>query len=81
MCAKPTPKDLETRIRIFLAGQGVAALRRITVSANGGTVTLCGRVGSFYEKQLCLNCCRHVAGVIQIIDEIQVQDRAAARPR
>ena len=73
--------DLESRIRIFLAEQGVAALRRIAVSATGGTVNLCGRVHSFYEKQLCLNCCQHVAGVIRVIDEIEVEEKAIRRPR
>lgn len=73
--------DLERRIKIFLAGQGVAALRRIAVSATGGTVKLGGRVHSFYEKQLCLNCCQHVAGVIRVIDEIDVEERATERPR
>jgi osmotically-inducible protein OsmY len=78
---EPVAGDLERRIRIFLAGQGVSALRRIAVSASGGTVKLCGHVHSFYEKQLCLNCCQHVAGVIQVIDEIEVEEKATGRPR
>jgi hypothetical protein len=73
--------DLERRTRIFLAGQGVSALRRITVSASGGALKLCGRVHSFYEKQLCLNCCQHVAGVIRVVDEIEVEKKATGRPR
>ncbi len=73
--------DLERRTRIFLAQKNVSALRGITVFASDGTVKLRGRVCSFYEKQLCLNCCQHVAGVIQVIDEIEVEDRATQRPR
>ena len=73
--------DLERRTRIFLAGQSVSALRRIVVSASGGAVKLRGRVHSFYEKQLCLNCCQHVAGVIRVIDEIKVEEKASGRPR
>ena len=73
--------DLERRTRILLSQQNVAALRRISVSASGSTVKLRGRVGSFYEKQLCLSCCQHVAGVMQVIDEIEVEDKATQRPR
>jgi osmotically-inducible protein OsmY len=73
--------DLEKRTRIFLAQKNVSAFRRIAVSVSEGTVRLRGRVRSFYEKQLCLNCCQHVAGVIRVIDEIDVEERATERPR
>jgi osmotically-inducible protein OsmY len=73
--------DLERRIRIFLAQKNVSALQRIAVSASEGTVKVRGRVRSFYEKQLCLSCCQHVAGVIRVIDEIEVEDRTVERPR
>jgi osmotically-inducible protein OsmY len=73
--------DLEGRIRIFLAQKNVSALQRIAVSASEGTVRVRGRVHSFYEKQLCLNCCQHVAGVIRVIDEIEVENKASGRPR
>jgi hypothetical protein len=29
-------------------------------------------VDSFYHKQLCLNCCQRVAGVVRLIDQIHV---------
>jgi len=73
--------NLESRVRVFLEQRNFLTLRRIAVSANNGTVKLHGRVRSFYEKQLCLNCCRHVAGVVQIIDEIDVENEATERPR
>jgi osmotically-inducible protein OsmY len=73
--------DLEGRIRIFLAQKNASALQRIAVSASEGTVRVRGRVHSFYEKQLCLNCCQHVAGVIRVIDEIEVEAATPKRPR
>ena len=73
--------DLEKRTRIFLARQNYSALRRIAVSASQGTVKLRGHVGSFHEKQLCLNCCKHVAGVMRVIDEIEVERKVTRRPR
>lgn len=72
--------DLECRVRVFLNQRNVLALRHIKVSANNGIVNLHGHVRSFYEKQLCLNCCRHVAGVVQIVDEIDVDDLPNEQP-
>ena len=58
-------------------GRAVRACRNglffpISVQANEGTVTLCGRVRSFYEKQLLLHTVQRVAGVRMIEDEVEV---------
>jgi len=65
-------RDLERRVQNYLYGRQVHGLRRIEVEASGGTVTLRGRVRSYYEKQLCIHCCRRVAGVIELVDEVVV---------
>lgn len=70
--------DLRRRVVSFLAGRHLAALRHIEVEARGGTVTLRGMVHSFYEKQLTQQCSRRVAGVVRLIDEVDV---AAPPPR
>ncbi|MFN0017648.1 MAG: BON domain-containing protein [Pirellulaceae bacterium] len=44
----------------------------VQVEANRGVVTLTGRVGSFYYKQLWLSGAQRVAGVRRVIDEIEV---------
>ncbi|HEY4311795.1 MAG TPA: BON domain-containing protein [Pirellulales bacterium] len=64
-------RDLERRIATSLADRQMPGLRQVKVAANNGTVTLRGRVRSFYEKQLCQNVCR-VAGVVQIVDAVVV---------
>lgn len=64
--------DLERRIANFLIGHKIPALKGIEVHSDRGEVTLQGRVASFYQRQLCISCCRHVAGVIDVIDRIQV---------
>jgi len=64
--------DLERRVHTYLLDRGVGALRQIAVHAERGTVTLHGRVSSFYHKQLCLSCCRRVAGVVEVDDRISV---------
>jgi len=65
-------RDLERRVTSFLFARNLPTLRRLHVEADNGTVTLRGRVHSFYEKQLCQHACRRVAGVISMVDAIDV---------
>jgi osmotically-inducible protein OsmY len=67
-------RDLERRVVSFLFGRHMPGLRHVSVKADRGTVTLHGRVHSFYEKQLCQVCCRRVAGVVKLIDAVDVID-------
>jgi osmotically-inducible protein OsmY len=59
-------------VRIFLSTRHHPSLRHLHIEANGGTVTVRGRVNTFYEKQLSYQCCRHVAGVFNIVDQVDV---------
>jgi osmotically-inducible protein OsmY len=68
-------RDLERRVLNYLIGRQMPALRTIEVAAQGGTVVLRGKVPTFYQKQLCLNCCRRVAGVLEVIDQVDVVAR------
>ena len=72
-------QDLARRVANYLLGHKLPNLRHIEVESDRGTVTLRGKVFSYYQKQLCLNCSRRVAGVITLIDQIDVVPRA--RPR
>ena len=65
-------RDLERRVKSFMAGRHLAALRQLRVDAREGVVTLQGRVASFYEKQISHQCCRRVAGVLDLVDRIEV---------
>ena len=71
-------RDLERRVANYLLGHKLPTLRHIEVESDRGTVTLRGRVFSFYQKQLCINCSRRVAGVMTLIDQIDVV--SGARP-
>lgn len=71
-------RDLERRIVNFLSRRHVPGLRQLEVKANNGIVTLRGQVRSFYEKQLSHHCCRRVAGVVQLIDAVEVVDAPRA---
>lgn len=65
-------RDLQRRVVSFLHDRHVPGLRHLDVEVQDGTVVLRGRVNSFYEKQLCQNCCRRVAGVLRLVDEVTV---------
>jgi osmotically-inducible protein OsmY len=65
-------RDLERRVVNYLAERHVPGLRHLEVEAHNGTVTLRGRVFSFYEKQLCQAVCRRVAGVVRYNDAVDV---------
>jgi len=64
--------DLKRRILIFFSQRHVPALRRVEIEVQDGTVEIKGHVNSFYEKQLCLSCCQRVAGVVRIVDLVEV---------
>ncbi len=64
-------KELEQVLMESLRHQ-IPAIRRVRVDVHDGTVRICGRVQSFYERQLCLTCCQRHAGVRQVVDEIEV---------
>ena len=66
-------RDLERRVVNYLLGRHVPSLRHLAVAADNGTVTLRGRVQSFYEKQLCQQSCQRVAGVVRLIDAVDVK--------
>lgn len=69
--------DLKRRIESFLAGRNLPGLRQLNVRVDDGVVLLSGRVRSFYEKQLANHCCRRVAGVLEVIDSVDVTDPTA----
>lgn len=64
-------RDLERRVTNFIIQQ-FPRLRTVEVEATQGVVTINGRVGTFYERQLCIHCCQRVAGVTGLIDKVEV---------
>jgi hypothetical protein len=56
----------------FLADAHMPGLRQLAVDAKHGVVTVKGRVRTYYEKQLGGQRARRVAGVVKLIDCIDV---------
>jgi hypothetical protein len=74
----PADRELEARILGYLLARNAPATGQIEVDANNGTVTVRGRVRTFYQRQLCVHCCLRVAGVVRLVDQIHVTDAADA---
>jgi osmotically-inducible protein OsmY len=72
-------RELERRVANFLV-QHFPRLRTVEVKASQGVVTINGQVNSFYERQLCINCCQRVAGVTNLVDKVEVAQPATASP-
>lgn len=71
-CSSTTPdEDLEVRLGLYLKAKH-PALSRISVAVHSGTARLWGAVGSFYLRQLAIAATTRVAGVRQVIDDIEV---------
>lgn len=71
-------QDITTRVRLALGLCQRLTLRSIALEVSEGAVTLRGTVPTFFDRQVAFETTRHVAGVRQVHDELQVQ--AAAPP-
>jgi hypothetical protein len=69
----PVKDELAGRVRQFLH-ERAPDCDLIAVEAIGGTVILHGHVPSPHAKWVCLQCCRHVAGVRHVIDELTIDE-------
>lgn len=63
--------ELEKRVRLFLTAARTDFMQ-LSVRADGERVYLSGLVGSFYLRQLAICAARRVAGVHNVVDEIEV---------
>ena len=72
--------ELERRVLATLTARNFPGLRRLIVQADGGVVTIAGRVRTFYEKQLAQHLARHVAGVIRVRMRFRSSSRLDRQP-
>jgi osmotically-inducible protein OsmY len=82
LCLEAEPKhsdqDLKSRVVNFLSRQHFPRLRLLSVDAQLGVVTISGHVRTFHERQLAINCCRRVAGVVRLDDRVEVSSPKTA---
>ena len=65
--------EIAQRVRAFLTSRHFPAFRQLHVDVHNGSVSLQGKVHSYYEKQVALNTCQRVAGVLALIDQVLVE--------
>jgi len=63
---------LAAQVAAQLAETNRANLRRLTVAVRGGEVTLRGSVASYYERQIAIQACRMLAGIVRVNDAVEV---------
>ncbi len=69
-----TSTGIEDDIRsALLADPRIPDPTEIAVSADAGTITLRGTVGSFTQRRAAVNDARNIDGVYEISDELQVR--------
>ena len=69
--------ELRQRVERFLTTRGIRGMEGFRVDVDGGVVVLRGRVASAHDRWLCVSCSSRVAGVLHVIDELEVEDGAA----
>jgi osmotically-inducible protein OsmY len=68
----PADGDLRRRVLNFLHVRQVPGALTIRIDVEYGIVILRGSLPSPQAKRLCLECCRHVAGVAGLKDEATI---------
>lgn len=63
---------LVRRVTLCLLTRGLCGAEQVAIKAVGGTVILCGELASRESKLECLECCRHVAGVVRVVDQLRL---------
>jgi hypothetical protein len=69
-------RDLKWRIQACLR-QRIPDLQGIHVTVVGNTAAIRGHLRSQCDKRFCLECCRHVPGVMRVVDELLVDESGA----
>ena len=74
-------QDLQYRVALFLEQRHVTFGSRLKIKAERGVVTLAGQVPTFHQRQLIHSFARRVAGVVQVVDQLEVAPPATSKPR
>ena len=80
LCHTKADGDLENRLVNVLHERHVPRIDLLRIESRGGIVCVRGELPTSHDKWLCVECCRHVAGVIRLVDEIEVKPKKRCRP-
>ncbi|MGI9518864.1 MAG: BON domain-containing protein [Pirellulaceae bacterium] len=65
--------DISHRVTSYLVHQGLEGVEGLEIEVRDGVVTLAGTVVDDQQRHLALSSCQRVAGVLQLIDELQIE--------
>ena len=64
--------EIEEQLRTMLAIRHLPSLNRIAIRVVDCVVFLAGTVMTYFERNVCEECCRQIPGVAGICNEIEV---------
>jgi osmotically-inducible protein OsmY len=67
-------EDLVRRVRLSVDRSHQQGLRLIDIEVVGGTIVLSGQVVTFHLKQLATAFARRVAGVVEVVNRLEVHN-------
>ncbi|MDX1948292.1 MAG: BON domain-containing protein [Pirellulaceae bacterium] len=67
-----TSLELQERVALYLSQRHLTFGSRLQIAAQRGVVTLSGQVPTFHQRQLIHAFTRRVAGVVQVVDQLEV---------
>jgi osmotically-inducible protein OsmY len=70
--AAPADEELQRRVINYLHLRQLLDIGKLRIEVQGGQVTIQGSLPSPQAKRVCLECCRRVAGVLQLKDELSL---------
>jgi osmotically-inducible protein OsmY len=69
-----TTEGLAQRVRLSIDHGRQPGLRLIDIEVIGSTVVLSGKVATFHQKQLASALAGRVAGVVELMNQLEVHD-------
>ncbi len=72
--------ELLQRVTSSLARQNYGAHHTLRIDVRDGVVRVCGRVPSFYMRQVAVECIRRVPGVSRLEDHMEVAEALESCP-
>jgi BON domain-containing protein len=63
--------DIARRVVLFLAQRHLVLPKDLSISVQRGVATLRGSASTFHHRQLLVSAAQRVAGVVQIVDELE----------
>lgn len=64
--------ELEDQLRTMLAIRHLPSLSRISIRVVDAVIFLAGTVMTYFERNVCEECCRQIPGVSAVCNEIEV---------